>query len=303
MDMGRVLGSIGVTGTLLLAACVEPGAMADDLEAETEAPATATVGATSGQSTTTSTTDPTETDTDPPDTTFIVMPDGFNAGECAIWEQDCAEGEKCMPYANDGGSAWNSTRCSPVTPDAGQPGDPCSVEGSGVSGVDTCDVSSMCWDVDPETNTGTCVAFCTGNQDFPVCDDPATACSITNEGVLILCLPACDPLLQDCAEGQACYGIDNAFVCAPDASGGEGVFGSPCEFINACGPGLACVGAGGVPDCTGSLGCCSSYCDLSDAGSSGSCEGASGGQECISWFEENSAPPGFEDVGVCFIPQ
>jgi hypothetical protein len=151
---------------------------------------------------------------------FITDPDGGGVSiECSIWDQDCDEGEKCAPWANDGGSAWNATKCVPVDANPSQVGDSCTVEGSGVSGVDTCDVSSMCWDVDPETNEGTCIAFCSGSENAPVCDDPTTSCSIANEGVLTLCLPSCDPLSQDCPDGQACYPIDNSFVCAPDASG------------------------------------------------------------------------------------
>ena len=50
----------------------------------------------------------------PPGEGFIEMPDGGGAtNECNQWVQDCPEGEKCMPWANDGGSAWNATRCRP----------------------------------------------------------------------------------------------------------------------------------------------------------------------------------------------
>ena len=263
---------------------------------------------TTGQTSEGTDTVPPDTDTDDPTQgtltgSFLVPLDGGPPEvECSVWDQDCLGGEKCMPWANDGGSSWNATKCSPIDPNPAQPGDSCTVEGNGVSGVDNCDIASMCWDVDPETNEGTCVAFCTGSDANPVCDDPSTACSITNDGVLILCLPACDPLLQDCSDGQACYGIDQAFVCAPDASGEMGMYGDPCEFLNACDPGLECLSAEGVPGCAGSAGCCSSHCDLTDPNASANCEGAAGGQECMAWFEEGAAPPGYEDVGICFIP-
>ncbi len=243
-------------------------------------------------------------DTDEPDTGigFITDPDGGGVSiECSIWDQDCDEGEKCAPWANDGGSAWNATKCVPVDPEPSQPGDTCTVEGSGVSGVDTCDVSSMCWDVDGETNEGTCIAFCTGSENAPVCDDPTTDCSIANEGVLILCLPACDPLLQDCSEGQACYPIDNAFVCAPDASGeDQGADNDPCEFINACDPGHGCVNPELVQNCPpGSGGCCQNFCSLSD---DPAMQGCDTDETCEAWFEEGNVPPGYEDVGICALP-
>jgi hypothetical protein len=243
-----------------------------------------------------------ESGTSGPQSGFIQDPDGNSVSiECSVWDQDCPEGEKCMPWANDGGNAWNATRCSPVAPDPGQPGDPCTVEGSGVSGVDTCAVASMCWGVDPETNEGTCVAFCMGSENNPVCDDPTTACSIANEGTLILCLPTCDPLLQDCMDMEGCWGIDQDFVCAPDASGKMGAYGDPCEYLNVCDAGLACVPPEFVPNCA-AAGCCSPFCDVSDPMSGAACPGAGGGQDCIPWFEMGQAPPGYEDVGVCGIP-
>jgi hypothetical protein len=233
---------------------------------------------------------------------FIEDPDGNPVSvECSVWEQDCPDGEKCMPWANDGGNAWNATRCSPIAPDPGQPGDPCTVEGSGVSGVDDCDVATMCWGVDPETNQGSCVAFCMGSENNPVCDDPTTACSIANEGTLVLCLPTCDPVDQTCRDGEGCWGIDDDFVCAPDASGEMGMYGDACEYLNACDPGLFCALADAVPGCT-APGCCSEYCDLTEDEPGANCSGAAMGQECLPAFEEGESPPGYNHVGVCAIP-
>ena len=244
-------------------------------------------------------------DTDPTGPTtvgFIQDPDGGGVSiECDLWTQDCPEGEKCMPWANDGGGAWNAARCSPLDPAPAQPGDECTVEGSGVSGIDNCALSSMCWDVDPETNAGTCIAFCMGSEANPICEDPSTNCVIANEGTLILCLPSCDPLLQDCAEGQACYPVGDDFACAPDASGEQGVYGDACEFLNVCDPGMFCAGAEGVPGCVGSSGCCSPLCDFTDPDASAACPGAPD-QQCVAWYEEGQAPPGFETVGACLIP-
>ncbi len=232
------------------------------------------------------------------DVTFIQDPDGGgNMNQCDVWAQDCPEGEKCMPWAADGGSSWNATKCTPVNDNPDQPGDECTVEGSGVSGVDSCEVASMCWDVDGETNTGTCVPFCEGSEESPICSDPSEACSITNDGTLILCLPTCDPLLQDCQEGQACYPEPAGFICSPDASGEMGVYGDPCEFLNVCDPGFWCANADTVPGCVGAIGCCASYCDITEPDPF--CED---GTECVAWHEEGTAPPGEEDIGVCIVP-
>lgn len=232
---------------------------------------------------------------------FIVLSDATSpAALCNVWTQDCPRGEKCMPWANQGGGVWNATRCTPLDANPAQPGDSCLVEGSGTSGIDNCDVSSMCWNVDGQTNQGTCVAFCEGSEDSPVCADPDTGCSITNFGVLILCLSRCDPLTQDCSDTEACYPEPNGFFCSPDASGPTlGGFGDPCEFLNVCDPGLFCSEPETVPGCTGSSGCCSEFCDLEDPGVE--CSGQ--GQSCTPAYDEGEAPPGYEAVGLCVIPQ
>jgi hypothetical protein len=217
--------------------------------------------------------------------------------ECSVWSQDCPDG-KCMPYSNNGEPTWNATKCVAVAADPGQPGDPCEVEGSGTSGVDTCDEAAMCWNVDPENNTGTCIAFCSGSENSPVCDNPSTTCSITNDGVLILCLPNCDPLQQNCeGDSEGCYGIPGGYVCAPDVSGEMGASGDPCEAINVCDAGLECMPAEVVQGCTGSLGCCTEFCDHMDA-MDDSCTGQ---HMCLPAFD-GDAPPGYESVGYCLIP-
>ncbi|MCX4242328.1 ribulose phosphate epimerase [Paraliomyxa miuraensis] len=236
---------------------------------------------------------------------FLVEPDGGGISfECDIFAQDCPPGEKCMPWSNDGGT-WNATRCSPVAMNPGQPGDDCAVEGSAVSGIDDCDLGAQCWDVDPETNMGTCVAMCTGDEANPICEDPDTTCSIANDGAIVLCLPVCDPLLQDCPMGNACYPVAEDWVCGPDASGEMGAYGDPCEFINVCDPGLVCLGAAAVPPgeaCEGAAGCCTEVCDVTDPTGDAQCSGQAGGQTCQAWYDPMSVPPGYEDVGVCALP-
>jgi len=233
--------------------------------------------------------------------TSLVFLDGFDEGrpglECDLFAQDCIIGEKCMPWANDGGSSWNALRCSPIADDPDPVGGPCTVEGSGVSGIDSCEAGSMCWDVDPETLEGYCVAFCVGNEASPMCEDPGTSCTIGSDGPLALCIPQCDPLQQACPAGDACYPVNDGFLCVPDASGDIGAPGDECEFINVCDPGSACVNAELVPDCMGATGCCSAFCDVTMDPPP-----CLSGQECTPWYEAGQAPPGYENVGVCALP-
>jgi len=58
----------------------------------------------------------------------------------------------------------------------------------------------------------------------------------------------------------------------------------PCEHVDGCAPGLACVNAEFVPDCPGS-GCCTPLCDVSEEEM---CPSA--GQLCLPWYEECGIP-------------
>ncbi|MEZ4453963.1 MAG: ribulose phosphate epimerase [Nannocystaceae bacterium] len=267
----------------------------------TAATATATTGNTSSDTQATGSTS-TSSDTESTGCSFLCMPDGGSTGtfECDIWAQDCKDGEKCNAWANDGGGAWNSTKCVPDGTDG--VGDPCTVEGSGVSGLDSCAKGGMCWNVDPETNMGVCVALCEGSEDkctadAASCCGPGTACTIANMGSLILCLQTCDPLIQNCENPKdVCYPVNDTFQCAPDVSGDMGAIGDPCEFINVCDPGTFCGNPGAYPGCDpNAAGCCIPFCDL-DAPD---CVAMT---ECTAWYDPMDVPPGYESLGACVIP-
>lgn len=224
------------------------------------------------------------------------VPDGGGVSfECDVLAQDCAVGDKCMPWSNDGGPAWNATRCSPIDPAPDPVGSPCTVEGSALSGIDSCELGAQCWNVDPLTNEGECVAMCTGDASQLFCEDPNTACLLGNDGAIALCLPACDPLLQDCEEGLACGSTasNDGFVCMPPG-GLPAADGDECEYLNVCAAGSVCAVAEAVPGCVGAPGCCAPYCDVT---APGSC--AEPGTQCLPWWEEGTTPPQFEEEGLC----
>jgi hypothetical protein len=225
---------------------------------------------------------------------FVLPPDGGAANECDPKVQDCPKGQKCTAWANDGGTFWNANRCVDASGD-GVSGDVCQVEGSGVSGIDTCDVGFICMNTDEQGN-GTCVKFCQGeNEDC----DPGDLCAIYNDGVLPICLVGCDPLLQDCPMGQGCIDTPNGqFICFTDASGAMGTDGDACppeDGENSCDPGYWCgQGSTGCMD----VNCCTAYCDLSGA------DTCVAPDECISFYgDPDSAPPEYVDVGVCALPR
>ena len=213
---------------------------------------------------------------------------------CDVFAQDCPRGEKCTAWGAD--SSWTGTKCVPVTGDQ-QPGEPCTAPQGGSAGNDDCRLGAMCWDVDGVD--GTCIALCTGTPDEPVCA-AKTTCIITNDDVLNLCLPTCDPLLQDCADGDVCIAVDGDFICVFEVSGESGAANESCESLNSCDPGLACV-----PSETASMvcldnaliSCCQPFCDLTVMDPA--CPNPD--QVCVPWFDPmmGEVPPGMEDVGFC----
>ncbi len=233
---------------------------------------------------------------------FIDPPDGGVTGQCDPMAQDCPEGEKCTAYSTDGAAPpaapWDANKCVPVKGSL-QEGDPCEITGGKYTGDDECDVGLICLLSDDDGLGGGCVEFCDTAMN---CTHPNANCAIYNDGALPICLANCDPLLQDCPDGQGCYGsaAGDGFICFKfSGMAGEGVPGGECGFVNACQPGAACLAPDAVENCAATNGCCSPYCDLGAADPNAVCNPS---EECTPWFEAGNAPPQFVDVGVCSIP-
>jgi len=97
--------------------------------------------------------------------------------------------------------------------DPKQPGEPCTAEDAGLSGVDDCDRGAMCFFVSPNTGAGTCVPLCANNPGDPVCPG-STACLNVAQDILDLCLQPCADD-TDCPDGQSCLLFNGALICAP----------------------------------------------------------------------------------------
>lgn len=220
-------------------------------------------------------------------------PDAPPIGTCNLWEDDCPRGEKCTIWANDGGSHWNTSRCVPLAPKPAGPGEACTAQESAYSGFDDCDLGSVC--LVSDGLQGKCMPMCIGSPSAPACEDPNRTCTIGGDSIPAFCRPDCDPLdLESCAQGEGCYPAENHTVCAPDASGPDaGALFDPCEFVNACDPGLLCASATAVGACPrGVARCCTPWCDLEDP----MCPEPT---TCVPTNEPEPAPPGQENVGVC----
>jgi len=247
--------------------------------------------------------------TSEPEVIFLPEVDlGSGSLECDLFAQDCPPGEKCMPWAPNGGDAWHGWGCKPIADDPVGIDEVCHVQGGSATGIDDCELGAMCWDVDPKTNQGTCIPLCVNTPDDPLCDDPQRRCQPGSDNILWLCQPICDPVAQDCPAGQGCYytiSVD-LWQCTLDASGPAGAHGDACTYVNVCDPGLVCLEDFPVPPglpCEGEIGCCTEVCDLDDPLGDMQCTGADLGQICQPLYEEGMVPPDYEHVGVCVLPR
>lgn len=293
----------GVPGTLSETSGAD-GTGSDTQTSATTAPLPPDPGATSTSSASATTVDPAESSDE--GSPFLVRPDGGGPGyECNLEAQDCDPGFKCMPYSSRGGSWWDATACFPVDPDPVGLGELCQWEGEPWSGIDDCGFAQVCWSFEPGGG-GVCKGLCLfetpGDYSTVSCEDPAAMPYVGCQSCFCVCETQCDPLAQDCGDGQACVASSDLFLCVPDASGEMGAYGDPCEYINACDVGMMCLSSKVVaaPSCEGAAGCCTPFCDITLANT---CPGAADGQECAPWYEPGAAPPGYEDVGVCALPQ
>ena len=233
---------------------------------------------------------------------FLHPLDGVVDATCDVFKQNCPAGEKCMPYADDGGGSWNNNKCVPVVEDPVHLGEPCFAPEGGVAGIDNCDFGLMCWDVDQE-GIGYCIEMCSGSAEQGLCETPCTVCGVYGGGNLAICLPACNPILQDCDPSDVCIGnpSGNGFLCVLDASGDEGQVHDPCNFANACDPGLMCNDPTAAVECDqDAQGCCEPFCDISDPDADMKCPGV--GQVCHPYFEDGTTMPCWQNAGFCAVP-
>lgn len=215
---------------------------------------------------------------------------------CDPMLQDCPRGYKCNIYINDGGTSYNAARCVPIVDDPDLPDEACTVEGSAVSGLDSCALGSVCAWVDFETGVGVCQPMCLGPDTNPSCADENRVCIVGGDAIPAFCFSRCDPLVQDCPEGLACYGYFEPVVCSASWSEPDAALLDACSTPSSCPAGTTCVGAENVGACPPDAdACCASFCDLEAP----DCPEP---QTCRPYFTE-PAPEGLESVGFCGASQ
>jgi hypothetical protein len=244
---------------------------------------TPTTGATSTPATTT---DPTDPSAGEETMGFIAPPDGGIEGQCDPAAQDCPDGQKCTGYVSTpGGETVDANHCVEIMGDL-QFGEEC----TRVDGNDDCAPGFFCMtDVSGHTGMGICLEYCEVGQ---VCEFGGE-CFAFNDGQLPLCEQLCHPLAPACSAGQGCYPAFENYVCAiPGSPAGAGDDGDECYVIQGCSPGLFCSGA--TDGCTTESGCCTPFCDLTEA------DPCTAPEICTALSDDPM--PGLEDVGGCVVP-
>lgn len=269
-------------------------------EATTEDPGVSTTTPTP-----TTSSDTTVDDSGPTPTTedSAPLPDyAPSGGMCNLFLQDCNPSEKCTAWSMDGSLFPNGTKCVPETGDR-LPGEDCALEGDFGEGIDNCAAGSLCLDID-NSGQASCVAYCSGDMQSPSCPEPEDKCAFLFEPTVPLCFPACDPLAQNCPESDACVPNLAAlgseyFVCMPLVFQEiPGQYGNACYAISGCDKGFQCIFAENVPMCEGDVYCCSAWCDIEMPET---CKQFDPTIDCVPWYEEGAATPGYENVGICGI--
>jgi hypothetical protein len=204
-------------------------------------------------------------------------------------------GDACKPYDSDGDGTYDANGCFP--PGMAQLGDNCVPVSEG-SGDDGCDVGLACAFVDL-FGEGLCVEQCGGTLAVPTCATPNTACMSLAGGVRNLCLPTCDPLLQDCPGGSGCYPAYEAWACHLDGLGAPPL--DPCGDLDECEPASACIDAALVPGCA-TASCCSALCDTTGMDPDAGCMLLDPTMICTDWYGPGMAPMGLGNVGICAAP-
>jgi hypothetical protein len=203
-------------------------------------------------------------------------------GDCDPIAQNCPEGEKCVPWASQGGT-WDATKCVVVNGD-NMVGEACTYGGV-VESTDNCDANGWCFAVDEE-GMGTCYGFCELGE---VCPDEQ-ACLVANDNVIALCLDTCVPHhAENCAVGTVCAWVDDTLMCLPAPTLAPD---SPCPLGDYCAPGQVCVAGMMLEGCAAES-CCTDWCDTSEP------DPCTLPETCQAFWPQGQAPVGLETAGVC----
>jgi hypothetical protein len=237
--------------------------------------------------------------------------DGGPQNECDLCEQDCPDGQRCVPVSASPDLVPDYLSCEPIPEDPKDPGERCKVEDYYGAGKDDCGEGAFCVLDSLEDMTGFCQPTCCFDEPEPGCE-PQDVCEAFFTGYehvppVSLCMPACDPLSPiSCDEagrvGWTCiptaFDASCEFLCVPPTQVPDadqlGDQGDACLLWSDCKEGLHCRPAP-VVGCTGGEDgwCCTAYCD------------PAGPDTCpddLSCEPFDCADPTIPEAGACILP-
>jgi hypothetical protein len=221
---------------------------------------------------------------------------------CDPGTQDCPEGEKCTGYVmTPGYCCVDANKCVPVIGDQ-QFGEFCMRDLEN----DDCTAGLFCmpWTTSGDVGPGVCLPFCDINDPGSCADSglPESDCIPYSENSLPICEGDCNPVEQDCAAGT-CYIYGRATSACTQPYVDAKATGEVCEGVMDCIEGLSCAAATTLAECNGDY-CCTPFCTCDPEQPYGidSSECSTPGEQCSCYFG-GFAPPQYETVGTCSVPQ
>jgi hypothetical protein len=202
-----------------------------------------------------------------------------------VAQTGCTAGEKCTAVVSEQDGSLRRTTC--VANGNRLEGQQCTSDPD--NGFDNCVAGLFCVQ-------GTCQPVCEVGADVPGCFCSQFAGVFDDREGVGVCQPTCNVLAQDCPSGENCYLKPTAaqsFCAAPAAEVGRQ--GDPCNFVNSCDTGHACV----LPDQTATHLQCAFMCDAT--GGPPSCADGPGSEfTCVQMNEFFADVDGVEDrIGLC----
>ncbi len=189
-------------------------------------------------------------------------------GECdPVAQTGCTGGEKCTI------TVFGIPGCAPA-------GD-ANVGRDCTTSPDDCAPGTFCTTEEFDAAEGICLQFCIPSNRDCGCGKSCAFNPPFETYDYGVCAPPCDPLVQACTGGRACYLDDygNTSCVLPWREGGQD---ESCFIFESCGVGLTCLG-----------GTCKAFCDVTDAAACGPDHRCAPAADVVSTVEAD------DGLGVC----
>ncbi len=221
---------------------------------------------------------------------------GSDTDACNPGHNECAVGSKCVWYAPSGeGTRRNAARCIPVTGDRPAFASCELPTGIGPEITDDCGADSYCLNAGA-TSHGFCAPIGKRCDAYP---DTSYVAENGSEYPAACLHTPCSPLVESpCPGSMACRHFPaslyaNVMCWEVDLTAAKPL-GAGCDY-GQCEDGTMCIPADYLPNCDNDR-CCASACDRTAP------DCPDPGAVCEPFVAWGGAGPGFDNLGVCALP-